>query len=240
MEFDVIHTEDPCVEFAPSVLPEESPNGNHVNLGVSTRYCLNPTKKEAVDETGQDTAEATEDAHWYVLKTTYGRERKACDYLISKNVKTFYPTVTTVKEIQGKRKSVTESRLPNLFFAYGTEEELTPLVQRNQDIPYLRFYCRFYREAGRVKREIITVPQRQMDSLVKLCKSDEEDVLLFPETIHKFEKGEMVRVVKGPFCGVEGRVARFKGQQRVGVVVGGMFTVLTAYVPTAFLEVIES
>ena len=68
MEFDVIHTEDPCVEFAPSVLPEESQNGNHVNLGVSTRYCLNPTKKATVDEKGQETAEAIEDAHWYVLK----------------------------------------------------------------------------------------------------------------------------------------------------------------------------
>ena len=33
-----------------------------------------------------------------------------------------------------------------------------------------------------------------------------------------------------------GRVARWQGQQRVGVVVDDLVTVVTAYVPSAFLE----
>jgi hypothetical protein len=33
-----------------------------------------------------------------------------------------------------------------------------------------------------------------------------------------------------------GRVARYQGQQRVGIVVDGLLTMATAYVPTAFLE----
>lgn len=30
--------------------------------------------------------------YWYALRTTYGREKKAYDYLVSKNIESFYPT----------------------------------------------------------------------------------------------------------------------------------------------------
>ena len=46
----------------------------------------------------------------------------------------------------------------------------------------------------------------------------------------------MVRITDGKFKGVVGRVAKYKGQLRVGVVVEGMMTVATAYVPRGFLE----
>ena len=45
-----------------------------------------------------------------------------------------------------------------------------------------------------------------------------------------------MRVVDGAFKGVIGIVARWQGQQRVGVVVEGLVTMVTAYVPSAFLE----
>lgn len=234
MDLEVIDTEEPSsVGLTSNALPkvQDEKKRTDSDTGVSTRSMLSPIAKTA--------AETSKKAKWYVLKTTYGREKQACDYLIENNVETYYPTITTVKEIQGKRKSVKESRLPNLFFAYGTENRLTPLVQLNPVVPYLRFYCRYFHAPDKPKRQIITVPQRQMDSLKKICESEEDDTLLYTETIHKFEKGELVRVIKGPFSGVEGRVARFKGQQRVGVVIEGLLTVATAYVPNAYLEVIE-
>lgn len=176
---------------------------------------------------------------WFVLRTTYGRERKANDYLNSKNIPTFCPTVRRIKEIHGQRQNVEESRLPNLFFAYGTEQQLTPLVLHNPELPYLRFYCRYYRRNGCLQCQAIRVPQRQMDSLMKICAAEGLDTLLLAESIRKFEHGTLVRVTQGPFCGVEGRIARFKGQQRVGLVVGDSLTALTAYIPTAYVERIQ-
>ena len=55
----------------------------------------------------------------------------------------------------------------------------------------------------------------------------------------KFEKGQLVKVTDGAFKGVIGRVARWQGQQRVGVVVDDLVTVVTAYIPSAFIESIE-
>lgn len=48
--------------------------------------------------------------------------------MTARGITAFYPTIDTVKLINGKRKVVTESRLPNIFFAYGTEEQLKLFV----------------------------------------------------------------------------------------------------------------
>ena len=49
----------------------------------------------------------------------------------------------------------------------------------------------------------------------------------------------LIKSVKGEFEGFVGRIARHKGQQRVGIVVGDLLTVMTAYVPSAYCERIE-
>jgi hypothetical protein len=55
--------------------------------------------------------------HWYVLRSTYGREKTAYDYLSAKGIRAFYPTIQVVKQIREKRKVVTVLRFPNIFFA---------------------------------------------------------------------------------------------------------------------------
>ena len=66
-----------------------------------------------------------------------GDPKKAYDYLTAKGITAFYPTINSVKLINGKRKVVTESRLPNIFFAYGTEEQLKTFVYDNVNLPFL-------------------------------------------------------------------------------------------------------
>ena len=83
------------------------------------------------------------------------------------------------------------------------------------------------------------VPDYQMDSLKIICASDADNTIVSLVEVPKFEKGQLVRVTDGAFKGVIGRVARWQGQQRVGVVVDELVTVVTAYVPSAFIESIE-
>lgn len=78
-----------------------------------------------------------------------------------------------------------------------------------------------------------------MDSLKIICASDADNTIVSLVEVPKFEKGQLVRVTDGAFKGVIGRVARWQGQQRVGVVVDELVTVVTAYVPSAFIESIE-
>ena len=75
-----------------------------------------------------------------------------------------------------------------------------------------------------------------MESLKIICAADMDNTIVSLTEVPKFEKGQLVRVVDGAFKGVIGIVARWQGQQRVGMVVEGLVTMVTAYVPSAFLE----
>lgn len=175
-------------------------------------------------------------SHWYALRATYGRERNAYEYIISQNGIAFYPTINETKIINGKKKSVEMSRLPNLLFAYGTEEQIQGFVYDNVNLPYLRFYYRHHHEGSKIVKEPLIVPDSQIESFRIICESESDDIVIVPDEVQKFKTGAIVRVVAGKFSGVTGRVSRYHGQQRVAVVIDGLLTIATAYIPSAFLE----
>lgn len=211
--------------FASDVLPEApvASKAGSSEAGVSTHSV--PIRKEK--------------EQWYALRTTYGREKRAYDYFVSRSVPAFYPTVRRVREVGGKRVAVEESRIPNIFFAYGTEEAMKRLVYDNVNLPYLRFYYRKRRVGGRVIGEPLVVPERQMESLRIICAAEAADIIVTTGELRRFAEGDPVRITGGSFAGIEGRVGRFHGQQRVAVVIEGLLTAATAYVPSAFLERIK-
>ena len=199
------------------------------HTGVSTGSALSRTKPA--------TGKRTEDTpHWYALRTTYGREKKAYEYLVSKNIVAFLPTMRQVKLVDGKSITTEQSRIPNLFFAYATEEQLKPFVFDNVNLPVLRLYYRHTRIGNKVVTEPLIVPDHQMESFKIICTADSEDIIASTDEIEKFKEGQKVRIIDGKFKGVVGTVARYQSQQRVGIVIDGLLTVCTAYVPSAFLE----
>lgn len=217
-----------AADVLPAVqLPQLAEN---LQRGVSTRNALSPTASKIIKQ------QAKEVPHWYALRVTYGREKKAHDYLVSKHVEAFCPLLSTVKIVNGKQKEVEESRLPNIFFARGTEDELKQYVYDNVNLPYLRFYYRHYHEGAQIVKKPLIVPDSQMESLRIICSSEAKDILVVPSVLQKFQAGQSVRIVDGAFKGVVGKVARYQGQQRVAVVIDGLFTIVTAYIPSAFLE----
>ena len=223
----------PCAGLTSNALPEaqSTVSAESSQTGVSTRNALLATKTKHPQK--------EEIPHWYALRCTYGREKTAYDYMVAKGVTAFYPTTSVVKLIKGKRKVVTESRLPNIFFAYGTEEEIKTYVYDNVNLPFLRFYYRHVHVGRRIEKITMIVPNYQMDSLKIICAADTENTIVSLVEVPKFEKGQLVKVTEGAFKGVIGRVARWQGQQRVGVVVDDLVTVVTAYIPSAFIELIK-
>ena len=224
----------PCVGLTSNTLPEAQSDvsAESSQTGASTRNAHMAVLPKAQKKVNVP--------HWYALRTTYGREKKAYDYMTAKGITAFYPTINSVKLINGKRKVITESRLPNIFFAYGTEEQIKTFVYDNVNLPFLRFYYRHVHVGSKFEKTPLVVPDYQMESLKIACASEEDDVIVVSGEIKKFEKGQLVRVVKGEFEGFMGIVARHKGQQRVGIVVDNLLTVLTAYVPSAYCEVVEN
>lgn len=174
---------------------------------------------------------------WYVMRTTYGRERKAFDYIIGQGGEAFYPTTSRCRyDHQGKPVHQEMSLLPNIFFLHATLQMAQDFVYDNVHLPYLRFYYDRHHDGS---REPLTVPDHQIDNLRILCEARADDARVVPASVNNFRQGQRVRIVAGKFLGITGIVSRWCGQQRVGIEVSGIGIIATAYVPSAFLENVE-
>ena len=215
-------TTPPRTGLTPDALPEVKPSTPTENsqTGVSTNY-IHPTK---------------EPLRWYVLRATYGRVNASYEYLAQKGIEVYHPTIFVYRMVNGKRKRLEESRLPNIFFAQSTEEILKTYVFDNVNLPHLRFYYRYAGLGNERTKEPLIVPDRQMESLKIICGHKEADNVVVPNDKHQFEKGETVIVTDGDFKGVIGKVARYCKQLRVGVIIDSFLTIATAYVPRGYLK----
>ena len=74
-----------------------------------------------------------------------------------------------------------------------------------------------------------------MDNFIKLTSIDDEHILLIDEVNGTYKQGDYVRIIDGPFKGIEGRVSKITGQKRVIVELPGICSVATAYIPKGFL-----
>lgn len=226
-------TEPPREEFILLTPPEDTSLNLNTGAqkGVSTENAL-----AAKASTTLSYSSFLDSPHWYTLRATYGRERMAYDYLTAQGLEVYYPTHEVVKLIGGKRCRVTESLLPNLLFCHATERELRRYVFDNVHLPYLRFYYRHHHEGRIIKRTPLIIPPDQMYNLRTICEAEADDILVMSTPISKFATGTLVRITHGKFAGVVGRIARYKGQQRVGIVIEGSLTIATAYVPSGAVE----
>ena len=173
----------------------------------------------------------SEDVH-----TVGGGETPPCAGLTPNALPEAQSTISAVSSHTGVSTRNVHTGLPNIFFAFGTEEQIKTFVYDNVNLPYLRFYYRHKHIGNRIIKLPLIVPNYQMESLKIICAAEASDIVISLSSVSNFQAGQMVRVIEGTFKGVIGRVKRWQGQQRVGVIIGDMATFATAYVPSAFLE----
>ena len=207
----------PSVRVAPDTIPEAKSS----QTGVSVRYVPTPDKS------------------WFVFRASYGREDKASDYIVEDGTFVYIAKRYVRKSVNGKQKSVLESLIPNLLFVYTTEEKAKEYVKNTPALSYLTFYYNHFELDDNQKNPPLTVSCKEMENFIIATCNKNEHLKFVDENQCHFKGGEMIRVIDGMFKGVEGRVARVSGQQRVIVTITNVGLVSTAYVPTAFIQIIE-
>ena len=182
--------------------------------------------------------EYTHDANkqWFVFRASYGREDKAYDYIVEDGMYAYIAKREVIKDVQGKRRRVLEPLIPNLIFVYTTEETAYLYAKNTPELSYLSFYYNRFRKTDDQKNPPLTIPYKEMENFIKATSTHDKHLLFVdPEKCH-FKSGELVRVVDGAFKGVEGKVARVSGQQRVILKLSEVGLISTAYIPSAFIE----
>lgn len=176
--------------------------------------------------------------HWFVLRVSYGRATKASGLLEAKEIKTFNPLHKVMKMVKGKRRRVQLPLLPGLIFARTKAKTLASALEDPVVRSLVSYYYDHFSIGANGFNPPLIVPDQSMQSFITALTADSYDVrVVSPEHVH-YKSGDLVRVTVGEFKGVEGRVARVAGQQRVVIQLQGLCLVATAYVPTGCLEIV--
>lgn len=204
----------PSAGLAPDALPEATSSKN----GVSVGYVPDPNKS------------------WFVFRVSYGRVEKAMDYLVEDGTYTYAAQHYVLKHVNGKKKKVLEYLIPNLLFAYTTGDKAEEYVKKTPAMSYLSYYYNHFELTGDNQNPPLIIPHSEMINFIRATVSKSEHILFVKPSQCHYKDGDWVRVTDGLFRGVEGKVARVSGQQRVIVSLSKVGLVSTAYIPTAFIE----
>lgn len=177
----------------------------------------------------------SETRQWYVLRVSYGRAEKANEILKAKGIETYLPLHTIYKEVNGKRKKQRVPMLPNFLFVHTTLSILESQLKSSPDSHFISFYYDHFNTKSDGKNPPLVVPANSMDNFIKLTSIDDEHILLIDEINGTYKQGDYVRIIEGPFKGIEGRVTKITGQKRVIVELPGLCSVATAYIPKGFI-----
>ncbi len=207
----------PSVRIASDAFPE----AKSLQTGVSVRYEHDITKQ------------------WFVFRASYGREDKASDFIVNDHTYVYVPKRMARKLVNGKKKKVLETLIPNLLFVYTTAQKAEEYIKNTPALSYLTYYFNHFEVNELQKNPPLTISVREMDNFILATCNRSEHLLFVDERQCHFKGGETVRVTDGMFKDVEGRVARVSGQQRVIVSITKVGLISTAYVPTAFLKIID-
>ena len=206
----------PSVRFSPGTIPKAKSS----KTGVSVEYIPNANKQ------------------WYVFRASYRREIKANEIIVSEGEFTYLPMHSIKKIVNGKMRTIHDALIPNILFAYLTEEKAYEFVDNTPSLHFLSFYYNHFKESAG-KNPPLIIPEDEMLNFIKATSVDTNHLLLLEPSQCHYKRNDIVEVLDGAFAGVRGKVVRVSGQQRVAVTLKGICTVATAYIPTAFLKIVS-
>lgn len=162
---------------------------------------------------------------WYALRVSYSRELKIQERLKGLGVRTFVPMMWKDKELV--------PAVGNLCFAYWTRTCLDEFIRGYGENSPVHFYW------DRTANRPVVVPEKAMDDFIRVASTLDKDLVYVTELSGKLREGQSVKVRKGPFEGVEGKIVRIRKSRRILVELPGMLAVATTYITPDCLEVIE-
>ncbi|HPN38431.1 MAG TPA: UpxY family transcription antiterminator [Melioribacteraceae bacterium] len=136
---------------------------------------------------------------WYALYTKPRQEFKAEQQLKEMEITTYLPLITKVKQWSDRKKKVIEPLFKSYIFINANNSERYISVQAKSIVKIVNF-----------KGVPATIPNWQIENLQKMLVTNPD---AFVSDLIKI--GTHVKIVEGPFAGVEGIVAKYSNDERV-------------------------
>lgn len=174
------------------------------------------------------------DLRWFALKVFYNKVFDIESRLKERNIESYIPMTTIMVERNGVKKKVTRPLISSLMFFRTTPDEAIALQ------PMLEGKAMIYSRRTEWRREPVAIPEHEMNVFMLVTSSGETGVDYIGEDSPRYHKGDLVRVIDGPFKGSEGHIIRIKDDHRLVVTIQGLCAVATSYIPRCFLQKVEN
>ena len=175
---------------------------------------------------------------WFPMRVTYCRELKMKAQLDKLSIENFVPMRYKLVNTHSGRSLKLMPAIHNLIFVRTTREGMTDLKMTCRELEPLRYMMRPV-EGSKEKKEIIRVPDKQMENFMRVASVTDERVMFLKYDNYLEKVGQHVRVTNGFFAGVEGVIKRIRNNKRVVVKINGVAAVAIANVPVEYLMPIE-
>ena len=195
---------------------------------------LGGSEQRTVSENHSTALQCEEAVVWFAMSAPYRKELAAKSWLDRRSIESFVPMHYAVRNRRGRKSREQIPVISNLIFVRSTKSEIQ---NAKSEIGFLQYLTR--REGGR--NVPIIVPDEQMHQFMAVVQTRNEHlVYLRPEEVN-LQSGTNVRILGGPFDGVEGVFVKVQGyrSRRVVVLVEGIAALATAEIEPDLIEVIK-
>lgn len=212
--------------------PNTPPSLEYAQKGQSVEYAISYSKPDLTP-------------HWFAVRATQGRSQKVYDELVNLQDSSIEPYLPLKKDVvvdlsnaKSPRKTLqVKPLMPSFLFLRCTIGKFRQISQS-----YIPGFSPYYDHCSITadgKNEYLTIPDKQFESFRHIIESYWDDIIVDQSMAPQFLVGDRVRVIEGPYAGIEGIVMKYKHQRRVFVQLEGIGNFGTGYIAKAFLEKIQ-
>ncbi len=160
--------------------------------------------------------------NWYAIYTKARAEKKVYERLSLNGFNAYLPLVTSLRKWSDRKKKIVSPLISSYVFVNIHKDSLYDALKIKGTSGLLRYLG---------KPAIIR--DYEIENLQILMNDIEQVSLLKNE---KFEKGEAVEVIKGPFTGLIAQSVCIQGKYRIIVEIEAMGSKLAVNIPLAFVK----
>ena len=181
-----------------------------------------------------------DDFRWYPMRISYSRRQRAIkvnDALHAKGYETYLHFQETPKDHFGNpREDTNIGPVYNIIFVHAMKIQLKLLKRFVPSCDMMKFMI-VQPGVETDATRIIWVPDRQMENFIDAATRPDPGSQRIPLTYNDFinQQGRAVRIVSGPFAGIEGEIKRIKKDRCVVVLIRGIAAV-ALQIPFSDLE----
>ena len=204
------------------------------SVGAASRTPSIPKDKDGVSVENVHTPKK----QWFVLRVSYGRILKAKEIIDACNIECYAPMRLKQITKHGKKHIITEPLIPSFIFVHTSHEEVDAIlhdknVNSIESRPLLSYYYDHtsYRHNNPNLNPPLVIRDDVMDNFIKLTSVKNPHIIPVTSQNIQYKLGDHVIVTEGDFEGIQGRVSRIAGQQRVIVELFCGCLVASAYIP---------